>query len=896
MFRKYCISVFLAAVLTFSSVPLAFAEENNFDGILVPEASEEQIGNPESYVSDEILVVFSDNENLESKHEMLIEELHEGSLKNVSTKQENTLLPFSTLSNENNQSADEPTSIMTLDAGDVEEPIALVELSEELSVAQAIAIAEATPGVEFAQPNYLYTTLEEDTPVVEVQKNAILGLEDEVLPSYSIDDPKSTDSSDPQYQWWLDNTHVRTAWDTSRSEGAVTVAVIDTGARLTHSDLVGNLATDSEGTILAWDTRVLNADGTYGNYLESSPRANNGDDDGHGTHVAGLVSAVADNGVLGAGSSYNARILPVAFSIKEDGKTKATTADMVNAYNYILSLPDYLNIRVINVSMGGYSTAPDKALHSIIKKATARGILTVAAAGNGNTANTIYPSDFDEVLSVVSVDSNNTRASSSDYNEHKDVAAPGVSIYSTGYSSDTAFVQKNGTSMASPIVAGIASLLFTANPNLSSEQVRELLCSTALDLGAAGRDNYYGWGLVVADDAVLAASAETPIAYSIFLDAQGGTVSSAHLENIAFYSLVNTLPEPVRKGYTFLGWFSEPDGKGERAVEPIRILGDLTYYAHWELASKRLFGDTRYDTMQAVSGEGWITSDCVIVATGEDFPDALAVSAFAGIYDAPVILTERTVLSAQARDVIERLGASKVFIAGGPVSVSSEVEQAIWSISSVIEVTRLAGENRFKTALNIYETGVGSWAGDTAIVASGLGFADALSVSSFANSKKAPIFLAGEHGLDSDSLTVISNAHFSTIIIVGGSAVVPANVEQQLSDSSPGSLVTRLGGANRYATSVMIVDYAMSNSGGMLSYNQIVCATGRGFADALAGGPFAGHMDTVLLLVDDTVEGRYSFEQVIHNNHTSINKAYALGGVVSIPESLYDDLIRVVTS
>jgi hypothetical protein len=181
----------------------------------------------------------------------------------------------------------------------------------------------------------------------------------------------------------------------------------------------------------------------------------------------------------------------------------ASTVTVTRAYQYVLAHRVDANIRVVNMSLGGYGEANnDVTLHSAIAQADQAGILTVCAGGNSNASNTLYPSDYEEVLSVVAVDKTNTRPSFSDHNQYKDLAAPGVNIYSTGYVSDTSYRYSDGTSMASPMVAATAALLFAKDSRLTPDQVKQVLYDSATDLGDSGWDPYYGYGLVNAKAAL----------------------------------------------------------------------------------------------------------------------------------------------------------------------------------------------------------------------------------------------------------------------------------------------------------------------------------------------------------------------------------------------------------
>ncbi|MDR1087826.1 MAG: cell wall-binding repeat-containing protein [Coriobacteriales bacterium] len=301
----------------------------------------------------------------------------------------------------------------------------------------------------------------------------------------------------------------------------------------------------------------------------------------------------------------------------------------------------------------------------------------------------------------------------------------------------------------------------------------------------------------------------------------------------------------------------------------------------------------RYDTMQAIVNEGWkdTGSPYVIVASGGNFPDALAASSLAGIYDAPVVLTATDTLTPQAEETIQSLNARRAYVIGGPAAVSDATLSMLESVVGAGKVTRIYGDGRIETALDIYEKGKNpeggntSW-GNTAIIANGFSFADALSISPYANVTRSPIFLSDpSSGLNDATLSAINNGGFTKAIIVGGAAAVPESVVAQLAPS--GVAIDRWWGAGRYETSADIVTKSLLNSGGRLTLANIVCATGSNYPDALAGGAFAGHKNTVLLLVHATDNGgRAGIESIIKPRKDEIGTGYVLGGTGALPDDL----------
>ena len=295
----------------------------------------------------------------------------------------------------------------------------------------------------------------------------------------------------------------------------------------------------------------------------------------------------------------------------------------------------------------------------------------------------------------------------------------------------------------------------------------------------------------------------------------------------------------------------------------------------------RLYGSDRYSTMSSIIQKGFAASSAntVIVATGENYPDALAASGLAGMYQAPIVLTSQASLTAEAKSEIARIGAKKAIIVGSEVAVSASVESSLSAMG--VSPKRLAGTTRIETALEIYKAGSG-WS-KTAIVASGSGFADALSISSYAYAKKMPIFLTDANKvLTKEVAAAIKAGGFTKIIIVGDDAVVSKQVETQLKGYS----ITRLGGSDRYDTSFKIAQYLVQNG---MSANNMAVATGVNFPDALAGAALCGKNAAPILLVADNDGAKKHPTLLISANKQSIKQVYILGSdkVVSASLAVY---------
>lgn len=354
--------------------------------------------------------------------------------------------------------------------------------------AQAFEEASALPGVAEVYYNYIYE------PIEAVEGDAGAGASD--VETLSLDTGRSSLANDPYAraegdpddrtdpynlanQYWLFNANVDRAWTQSRAEGAVTVAVFDSGCDLDHPDLVDNLLTD-----LAYDS-FDNCD------LDG---ADVEDATGHGSLVSGIIGATANNGTGIAGVSYNANILPI--KVYNDSGTVANSASVLAAYNKLFEYIDNGTcdtIRVVNTSIGqrpqeGYETSlgPDTLVEQAIEQArNDYGIATVAAGGNGTPAaggrqpltTNIYPSDLDAVISVTALNEDGTNVYWSDYNACKDISAPGMNVWSTSRYGD--YDSESGTSFSSPIVAGTVALMFAARPEATVDDICEALYATA---------------------------------------------------------------------------------------------------------------------------------------------------------------------------------------------------------------------------------------------------------------------------------------------------------------------------------------------------------------------------------------------------------------------------------
>jgi len=347
------------------------------------------------------------------------------------------------------------------------------------------------PDIEFAEPNYLR------------QPFAI--------------------PNDPFYsfQWHYPLINLPAAWELETGSAGVTVAVIDTGILAGHPDFQGRI-------VAGFDFVSDPVNAADGNGIDADPNdPGNGGQTSifHGTHVAGTIGAASDNNVGVAGVAWNVRLMP----LRVCGTLGCSVFDQIEAMRYAAGLSNSSGTvanppaDVINLSLGGpgFSVAGQAAVDAV----RAAGVIVVAAAGNEATSEPLYPASHAGVVSVSAVGPNRVRAPYSSFGTAIDVAAPGGNLgtdlngdgYADGVLSphandssgplDYEYLFLAGTSMAAPHVAGVAALMKSANADLSPALFDLLLAQGDLtdDIGALGRDDFYGHGLIDAQKAVSAA-------------------------------------------------------------------------------------------------------------------------------------------------------------------------------------------------------------------------------------------------------------------------------------------------------------------------------------------------------------------------------------------------------
>lgn len=346
------------------------------------------------------------------------------------------------------------------------------------------SVAGATPVIVGYSGNFDFTTLEEynvinftvhqqinafsadiadstisvlscEKKIRYIEEDLLIGVEKKVVQSSQIID------------WGASEVNAPNVWNNSTGTG-VKIAVVDTGICKKHPDLgvTGGVNLVGSTNNKKWD-----------------------DDNGHGTHVAGIIGA-CDNSIGVVGVAYDSELYAVKVL---DSSGNGQISDVIEGIEWAVKN----DMDIISLSVG--TTFYSQALEDACDFAYNSDVLLVAAAGNsgdGNlTSNNVeYPAKFDSVVAVSAVDNNGIAPLWSSDGEEVELSAPGVNIYSTFLGGS--YATESGTSMATPFVSGIAGLVKSEYPSLTSHEIRELLCSSAVDLGMPKRDTLYGFGLV----------------------------------------------------------------------------------------------------------------------------------------------------------------------------------------------------------------------------------------------------------------------------------------------------------------------------------------------------------------------------------------------------------------
>ena len=400
------------------------------------------------------------------------------------------------------------------------------------AVQNALAILNASPDVEIAEPDFLYEI--------------------------------SATPNDPMFnaQYALERINAEQAWDITTGSMSVVVGVVDTGIDGTHPDLINNLWVNPNPNQNGYldDIHGYNFTGRIGGVPT--------DMSGHGTHVAGIIGAKGNNGIGISGVNWDVSLAWLGIDAGNDTVSASAAIEAINyAHNH--------NIPILNNSWGGSSYS------ETLKEAIANyNGLFVASAGNDGSDNDIFPKypasyDLPNVISVASTDALDKLSDFSNYGANSvHIAAPGSGILSTfSYGS---FAAMSGTSMASPHVAGVAALIKSVFPDYTPEAVRELLIRSARSVDALSELGDFG---IVDAYAAMLLGIDVGDLYSVtfdFLDDETEPV----VVKVFPGARIREPAEPEKAGYVFDGWYTEAYG-GVPYNFSDAVNGDMTLYARW---------------------------------------------------------------------------------------------------------------------------------------------------------------------------------------------------------------------------------------------------------------------------------------------------------------------------
>lgn len=361
-----------------------------------------------------------------------------------------------------------------------------VSVKDDQDLQKTLDACAGSSLVEYAEPIYIYSIA--TTP------------NDPYYSSYGTWGQQYDD------QWGLKNIQSEKAWNISRGNNNVTVAVIDTGVDYTHPDLSENIWSNPN------EIPGNGIDDDHNGYVDDTMgwdfvNDNNEpmDTHGHGTHLGGIIAAVGNNGQGITGVCWQARIMVIR-GLADSGS--GASDKLAQAIKYAVDN----GARVINLSWGGYGVS--QLIQDALTYAYNHNCVIVAAAGNNNTnAERFFPGNYSQAITVAACNASDARASFSNYGSNVDVTAPGVDILSLK-AKGTDMLRKeanivggeyyraSGTSMATPFVSGLAALVISSDRDLSNLEVEEIITNSCDDLGTLGKDDYYGYGRINASQAL----------------------------------------------------------------------------------------------------------------------------------------------------------------------------------------------------------------------------------------------------------------------------------------------------------------------------------------------------------------------------------------------------------
>lgn len=585
------------------------------------------------------------------------------------------------------------------------------------------------------------------------------------------------------------------AWETYQPGYTPVIAIIDSGLQVNHPDI-------KKSVIKPF------------NVVEQSTNVK--DLVGHGTHVAGTAGATTNNRIGVASLVKNAKIMP----IKVGEATNITNMNIARGIHYAIDN----NADIINLSLGG--PTPSVAIQEAISRANSKGVLVIAAAGNNSSSNKFYPAANKGVLSVSALDDKtNNIASYSNYGPWVDLTAPGTNTWSictkgslfpfTNCSSSSPYIQSSGTSMAAPMVSSMAGMLKSQNKDLSAQQIEHIFESASnINIGDTKKTKH---GLVNSKSALKVYSDEQrlqgktsvqtsnsiakegwsnmtentlqPIAPELnsTLEKKNGKFAvlasnKSFADSLAASSLSSNIDAPLL--LTFPDWLSKDtiNTLKKLNITDVIILGGTSAVPNKiEDSIKnngfntiRFNGDNRYST--AVNINDYVAKENgeVIVVSGENFPDALAVSAFAARKKLPIVFVKKNSIPQSTKEFLEKYQFNKIHVIGGPNAIEEKV------INELPNSVRIHGNTRYDTtiAVNNYFKETKS---EGILVATGKNYPDALSGGLLAAKSNKSLILVDESFIPSSVNKYLEGYAYvdkkEQLQILGGELAIPSKTK-----------------------------------------------------------------------------------------------------------------------
>lgn len=742
-------------------------------------------------------------------------------------------------------------------AGEAGKPAPTLVSTGGRPVEEVVAELAADPAVVHAEPNY----------VVQV-------VNDGTVAAVPVNDPMTGD------QYSLNQMRVRDAWSLSTGGNNV-VAVLDTGVQFSHPDLAGRV-------VSGYDFVNDDADAT--------------DDNGHGTWVASIIAANANDGYGMAGVSWSDKILPVKVMNREG---TGSTADLLAGIRWSADR----GADVINMSVGGFPWS--QLMQDAVNYAWGKGAVLVGAAGNNRRHENFYPASFDNVISVSATQTNDEFSNWSSWGPKVDVSAPGSAVmvancYTCTYGGHDTWgthMLISGTSFATPNVAGVVALMRARYPSSSPQQIVDRLLGTVDDLGFPGFDVKYGRGRVNVYRA-LGASVSGP---GPTIGADGvepnnvltaprpigfGTIHpSIHPAGDVDVFAID-LPSPGTLTVSALGVVDNrpyPWHKTGLPIDPIIEIYDASHSLlqrvdnQWEATAETTSLTVAGPVRVLIRISNWYangnTRGYALTTTFRDAVPPTVVSRSPGpgavnvAYDgAAVSVAFNEAVTGVSGSTFRMLApggaavAARVSHSGAQATLTPSVELAAettytvsltsgirdgfgtalapvsWTFTTGKSAPRLAGADRFATAAAVsaatFAPGV-----PVVYVATGADFPDALAGGPAARLHGGPLLLVKQTGVTNPTMVELQRLRPGRIVVLGGPGAVSDGVLAALRGYTSGS-VTRISGADRFATAA-----AISKAGWADGSNLVYVATGANYPDALAAGAAGAHHRAPILLV-----------------------------------------------